>query len=121
MPAFDVRLLRACAKVWKCWSVNPEVVHHGDGGSEIAAVDSGAVDSGSQGADVGAEKGTWNLGCGARQGQLWVEEADVEGREEASGVVREMLERGEGECLVDFAKAERSWKGCEWGECGAQS
>lgn len=36
-------------------------------------------------------------------------------------VVREMLERGEGECPVNFVRAERSWKGCEWEECGAQS
>lgn len=39
--AFDLALLRACAQGWKCWSVNPEVIHHGDGESEIAAVDSG--------------------------------------------------------------------------------
>jgi hypothetical protein len=70
---------------------------------------------------VRVEKGTWNVGCGARYEQLWVEEGDLNGREEAREMVREMLERGEGECPVDLVKAERSWKGCEWGECGAQS
>lgn len=104
----------------ECERVSPEVVHHGDGGSEIAAVDSGINSEG--GGDGGvAEKGTWNVGCAVRHEQLWVEERDLEGRVEARKMVREVLMRADGGCPIDLVKAERSWKGCEWRECGAQS
>lgn len=59
--------------------------------------------------------------CAARHEQLWIEEGDPDAREEAREMVREMLKRGDGDCSVDLVKAKRSWKGCEWGQCGAQS
>ncbi|KAF2816535.1 uncharacterized protein BDZ99DRAFT_407432, partial [Mytilinidion resinicola] len=38
--AYDVRILEACRDHgWGCWSVNPELLHHVEGGSEIAGVD----------------------------------------------------------------------------------
>ncbi|KAF2096193.1 hypothetical protein NA57DRAFT_27677, partial [Rhizodiscina lignyota] len=38
-PAYDVRILEACRDLgWLCYSVNPELFHHDDGPSEIAAV-----------------------------------------------------------------------------------
>lgn len=119
VSAFDVQLLRACAKGWRCYSVAPEPFHHTDGASMIASVDVG--DEGGREEVGGSKKGTWNIGCGARHAQLWIDEDDAEGREEAKRVVNEMLERGQNECPIDLVKAERSWRGCEWGECGAQS
>ncbi|KAJ4993498.1 glycosyltransferase family 25-like protein [Stagonosporopsis vannaccii] len=113
--AFDVQLLLGCREEMRCFSVAPEVFHHGDDASEIAGVD---------GFEVGGRrsgKGPWNVRCGARHGWLWVEEGDERGREEARGLVREMLRRGGEECPIEVWRAERSWRGCEWGDCGAQS
>ncbi|KAF2626597.1 glycosyltransferase family 25 protein [Macroventuria anomochaeta] len=122
VEAFDVQLLKACGEGLRCFSVGPEIFHHADGGSEIASVDRGVEGGVELVRDIEAlRKGTWNLRCGARHGQLWVDEDDEDGRARAKEVVMRMLERGAGECPIDLVKAERSWKGCEWGECGAQS
>ncbi|KAF9691246.1 hypothetical protein EKO04_010734 [Ascochyta lentis] len=119
VSAFDVQLLEACRHTLRCFSVSPELFHHGDGGSAIASVDSGGAGVGGLASGLG--KGTWNVGCGARHGQLWVARDDDDGRARAKRVVGDMLERGQGECPIDLLRAERSWKGCEWGQCGAQS
>ena len=119
VSAFDVQLLIACREELRCFSVAPELFHHVDGDSVIAGVNNGDGESVDEMGGLG--KGTWNVRCGARHGQLWVDEKDVKGREEAENMMREMLERGQQECPIDLVKAERSWKGCEWSECGAQS
>lgn len=118
--AFDVALLSSCRdRGWRCWSVNPELFHHADGQSEIFRADRNGMDGMQEGRSNGRARGTWNVGCGARLGQLWVDEWDELGRREVKALVRETLERGE--CLIDGLEEERGRKGCEWGECGAQS
>ena len=124
ISAFDVQLLAACrdgtaSGEWRCWSVAPEVFHHGVGGSEIGRVDGGVVaqEGGDGGRSEVPERGSWNLQCGARDPGLWVEEDGP--REEVRRMVRGMVERGE--CPLASASREKGWKGCEWGECGAQS
>ena len=69
------------------------------------------------GSDVGG--GTWNLGCGARHRQLWVDEADGEMRNLIKDLVRSAVRRGQ--CLIDKVMEEETWKGCEHDECGVQS
>ncbi|KAH6638960.1 hypothetical protein C7974DRAFT_305869 [Boeremia exigua] len=122
--AFDVQLLMACRNGLQCFSVAPELFHHIDGASVIASVNTGVDEGvsefgGYEMARLG--KGSWNVRCGARHRQLWIDEKDGSAREEAKSMVRGMLGRGEAECPIDLVRAERSWKGCEWGECGAQS
>ena len=103
VSAFDVALLQACRDGgWGCWSVVPEVFHHGGGGSEIGRVD------GRGGAGGVVQRGSWNLGCGGRG----VGEGDG-----VKGLLGEMV--GRGECVGDGR--ERGWVGCEGGECGGQS
>jgi hypothetical protein len=113
---------------WRCWSVSPEVFHHEVGGSEIGKVDDGtAFVEGLEELDGEKDRGrmrgrgTWNLGCGARHAQLWVDERDEGGRKAVKDVVRGMIGRGRGECPIDALMEESGWTGCEWGECGAQS
>ncbi|KAF2827033.1 hypothetical protein CC86DRAFT_416823 [Ophiobolus disseminans] len=118
VSAFDVQLLESCRdQRWKCWSVSPEVFHHGVWGSEIAHAEEvgGRLEEGIR--PTVPERGTWNIQCGARGPGVWVSEEDGELREEVKAVVRGMIERGE--CPVDGR--ERGWRGCEYGECGAQS
>ncbi|KAI8933424.1 hypothetical protein NX059_010039 [Plenodomus lindquistii] len=139
VSAFDVALLEKCrdddGEGWRCWSVGGEVFHHGRGRSEIGSVDWGVYEDTSPatantpigGEAVGRSEGeekkdkraTWNIQCGARHAQLWVGEDDQEGRRRMKRFLDKMVERGE--CGVDFSAQERSWKGCEGGECGAQS
>lgn len=124
VDAFDVQLLEACRGVLRCFSVAPELFHYADGRSVIASVDMNEAEERGDGEMRGMGvlgKGTWNVGCGARHGQLWVGESDEEGRARMKRVVKGMLEEGKVECPIDFVKAERGWRGCEWGECGAQS
>ncbi|KAH7071467.1 hypothetical protein BKA63DRAFT_535348 [Paraphoma chrysanthemicola] len=133
--AFDVALLEACRSEldrpdkhgvgdeWKCWSVAPEVFHHAIGGSEIQRADSENSDDGGGAGDEEVhrvevpERGTWNMHCGARDPGLWVDEDGP--RKQATNIVREMVQRGE--CPLSSAEGEKKWRGCEWGECGAQS
>jgi hypothetical protein len=120
ITAYDVQLLEACRDELSCWSVAPEVFHHVVGGSEISRHDEGARKGTEQ--DVGVEvpgRGTWNLGCGARDKGVWVDERGVDGRERAKRMVKGMVQRGE--CPLDAADGDKGWKGCEWEECGAQS
>lgn len=43
-PAYDVKILEACRDDgYKCWSVNPEIFHHLEGGSLISGVDGKAA------------------------------------------------------------------------------
>lgn len=103
-----------------CWSVAPEVFHHRQGGSEIRRVDEMHV--GVQGIIDGVERssrGTWNLACGARHDQLWVDESERDMRERIRVLVKKAI--GMGECPIDALREEEIWKGCEWGECFAQS
>ncbi|KAH7413578.1 hypothetical protein DE146DRAFT_761840 [Phaeosphaeria sp. MPI-PUGE-AT-0046c] len=121
--AFDVQFLKACRDGWRCWSVVPELFHHGVGGSEIARADGrrGGGDGGTGGwvlQDGGYVRATWNIECGARGGGLWVDEGDGVGRERVRGLVRGYVQRGE--CPVGRV-GEEGWVGCEEGECGAQS
>lgn len=124
ISAFDVQLLEACRIGWRCWSVGMEIFHHGVGGSEISRADKihqhGGV--GSEGMSVKQDKGyaraTWNIECGARSRELWVEEGDVEGRAQVRRVVRGFVERGE--CPIGRG-GKKGWRGCEEGECGGQS
>ncbi|KAF1848053.1 glycosyltransferase family 25 protein [Cucurbitaria berberidis CBS 394.84] len=115
--AFDVALLASCRDLdWRCWSVSPELFHHTQGQSEISRADgNGDVEVGAK----RATRATWNIGCGARHAQLWMDESDVVGRRELKALVEGIVERGE--CPVDGVEEEKGWKGCEWGECGAQS
>ncbi|KAH7079709.1 hypothetical protein FB567DRAFT_562794 [Paraphoma chrysanthemicola] len=133
--AFDVALLEACrsgldrpgrhrdGEEWKCWSVAPEVFHRAIGGSEIQRADSERSDDGGGDGDEEVhrtevpERGTWNLHCVARDPGLWVEEDGP--REQIKNMVRDMVERGE--CPLSSTEGEKNWRGCEWGECGAQS
>ncbi|KAF1835344.1 hypothetical protein BDW02DRAFT_548305 [Decorospora gaudefroyi] len=118
--AFDVELLSACQdRGWSCWSVAPELFHHGVGASEIFRTDHDDGDGLGEGEVKRSGRGTWNVGCGARHGQLWVGEEDAGRRREMKSVVRGAVKRGE--CPVDKVAEERSWTGCEWGGCGAQS
>ena len=45
ISAFDVQLLEACRDGWRCWSVVPELFHHGYAASEIFRVDKLYADS----------------------------------------------------------------------------
>jgi hypothetical protein len=118
ISAFDVALLTACRdRDWKCWSVAPEVFHHAQGISEISKADSLTTPTDAR----GSGRGTWNLRCGARHSQLWVEETDTEGRSKVKKMVEGVLERGRGECPIDSLEEEGGWKGCEWAECRSQS
>jgi hypothetical protein len=145
ISAFDVQLLQACRDGWACWSLGSEVFHHVVGGSQISFHDGDGEDGGFDGAGISenkekwegdvlgvGEKGermrvemevpqraTWNLECGARHKDLWVEEGDVDGRRSVNRLVGWMIEKGE--CPVDKLGEEKRWKGCEWGQCGAQS
>jgi hypothetical protein len=100
VSAYDVALLTACRdRGWKCWSVAPELFHHRQGVSEISVADlqdfniEGGSSSGGAQRSVSL-RGTWTLGCGARHGQLWVGDEDVEGRREVKRAVQRVLERG---------------------------
>ncbi|EFQ88823.1 hypothetical protein PTT_15103 [Pyrenophora teres f. teres 0-1] len=119
--AFDVALLSACRDLeWTCWSVAPEMFHHRQGVSEIEREDDMHV--GVQG-DIGggerSSRGTWNLACGARHDQLWVDEGEGDMRGRIKALVRRAIAKGE--CPVDALREDEVWKGCEWGECLAQS
>jgi hypothetical protein len=48
-----------------------------------------------------------------------VSEGDGEGRGRMKYGVVGMVDRGE--CDIDGMREEQGWRGCEWGECGAQS
>jgi hypothetical protein len=118
--AYDVALLSACRDLdWKCWSVAPELFHLGLGESEIFKADKAGQGKGEGNASKADARGTWNLWCGARHGQLWVDEADGEKRRLVKNHVRSAIQRGA--CPIDKVMEEGTWKGCEWGECGAQS
>jgi hypothetical protein len=119
--AYDVALLSACRdKDWKCWSVAPELFHHRLGESEIFKADEEADDwKGEERKGKGSMRGTWNLGCGARHAQLWVDEADGDMRRLVKDRVWAAIRRRE--CPINQVMDAETWKGCEWGECGAQS
>jgi hypothetical protein len=120
IDAFDVQLLEACRDGWRCWQVSPEVFHHGVGGSEIQKADFNGGSDGLEGEEEQEnERATWNIRCGATARGLWVREGDEEGRRRMKDVVRGMVDRGE--CDIDGMREEQGWRGCEWGECGAQS
>lgn len=123
IDAFDVQLLEICRdQDWSCWSVSPEIFHHGVGESAIRAADSGTAtdEAGGRGSDAqGFERQTWNLVCGARDRGMWVDEEDGEGRERVRGFVGEMVRRGE--CPINGVEGEKGWVGCEGVGCGAQS
>jgi hypothetical protein len=55
----------------------------------------------------------------ARNRDVWVDEGNVEGRNAVGEMVRDIVEMGE--CPINGLGDERAWKGCEWGECDAQS
>jgi hypothetical protein len=118
--AYDVALLCACRDHdWKCWSVAPELFHHGFGESEIFRADKVDAEEKEARKRKGSTRGTWNLGCGARHGQLWADESDRETRRLIKESVKSAIQSGE--CPIDAITEEESWKGCEFGECGAQS
>ncbi|CAI9628399.1 unnamed protein product [Alternaria burnsii] len=120
ISAYDVALLSACRdRDWKCWSVAPELFHHGHGDSEIFEADKAEEGKVEERESKGSARGTWNLGCGARHGQLWVDEADGEMRKLIKDLVRSAVRRGQ--CPIDKILEQETWKGCEHDECGAQS
>jgi len=48
-----------------------------------------------------------------------VDEGERETRERIKALVKKAI--GMGECPIDALREEEMWKGCEWGECFAQS
>ena len=118
--AYDVALLSACRdRDWKCWSVAPELFHHGLGHSEIFRADTEDGKNTEERDERGSTRGTWNLACGARHRQLWVKETGKGMRSLVKETVRSAIQSGE--CPIDAVMEEESWKGCEYGEYGAQS
>lgn len=97
----------------------PELFHHGPGDSEIFKADKAEEGKGEERESKGSARGTWNLGCGARHGQLWVDEANGEMRKLIKDLVRSAVRRGQ--CPIDKVMEVETWKGCEHDECGAQS
>ena len=102
IAAYDVQLLEICRdQRWVCWSVSPEVFHHGVGESEIQHADSKTDAVGEvkvrtrKREDERVERATWNLDCGARSKGLWVSEEDTEGRKRVKEFVRGMVRSGE--------------------------
>ncbi|KAG9193217.1 hypothetical protein G6011_03252 [Alternaria panax] len=117
--AYDVALLSACRdQDWKCWSVAPELFHHVLGDSEIFKADRTGGGKGEAAERKTTVRGTWNLACGARHGQLWANETNEEMRKLVKGRVKIAIQRGE--CPIDKVVVEETWKGCELEECGAQ-
>ena len=97
----------------------PKLFHHGPGESEISRADTGGEENGEERRGKGDMRGMWNLGCGSRHGQLWVEGTDREMRRLVKESVRSAVQTGG--CPIDAVMEEGSWKGCEFGQCGAQS
>jgi len=102
--AYDVRVLEACRDLgFRCWSANPELFHHMDLESEIAAQESKEDGSAAASTNSGLEPvkvekiftgKAANIACGARSNQyLMREELDLE-------VLREKVGRL-GMCLRD--------------------
>ena len=102
--AYDVRVLEGCRDYGlNCWSANPELFHHMDMESEIAAVNYAPLGEG-EGDKAGAdEKGRLktlrhgaapNIACGARSSDFFTRDR------KAMEYLREMVGR-QGKCLKD--------------------
>lgn len=110
ISAFDVQLLEACRDGWGCWSTGAEVYHHAVGSSQISISDGGEADGGGGVVAEGQRievpgRATWNIACGARHRDVWVDEEDGEGRKRVKDLVGGMV--GKVECPVDGLEEEK--------------
>lgn len=101
--AYDVRLLESCRdEGLKCITVNPELFHHSDLGSEIAQVTDnlGSTQPISVQEDM-TELPTTNIRCSARSGR-WQEIRDsiTDSSIDAESLVKELAELSS-ECYID--------------------
>ena len=102
--AYDVRVLEACRDFgFRCWSANPELFHHMDGGSEIASVDKAPLGEGDAPRAGADERGrlkslrpgrTPNIDCGARNKNFFTRDPKT------LEFLREFVGR-QGKCLRD--------------------
>jgi hypothetical protein len=67
--AFDVRLLESCRDLGvACWTVNPELLHHGDDTrSQVRAASGEAQRPRDRQAELARARGAPNVGCGVRK------------------------------------------------------
>ena len=67
--AFDVRLLESCRDLGvACWTVNPELLHHGDDTrSQVRAASGAAQRPRDPPADLARARGAPTIGCGVRK------------------------------------------------------
>nr|OQO26603.1 hypothetical protein B0A51_08284 [Rachicladosporium sp. CCFEE 5018] len=104
--AYDVRILEACRDpTFRCWTVNPELFHHVEAESEIAAVNGGEQWSVTE-AEGDAREEAFNIGCGVRG--LAVREG------ESVAEARERL-RGEERCRIGGVERDEGQQGAQRG------